>query len=169
DVFEISFLPPKDQIFIQNEKTKFNLKEKIKQRQDSIYKWQKLFNESQIKINNLQKKINSLPNPQIIEDEFKQLTTSENNFKQRQLYKNNNIPNIHQQIQKYDIDKENEKLQSQITQIEEKKEYFYKEIKKEKENQKRFSKIIYEIKKNHYDEIRYNIQYIKNNFYIESV
>ncbi|MDV3157473.1 MAG: hypothetical protein Q8889_01595 [Candidatus Phytoplasma australasiaticum] len=167
NISEISFLPLKDQVFIQHEKTKFNIKTKIKQKQDLIYKWQKWFDDSQIKINNLQKKINSLLDLQIIEDECQQLTTSENKSKQRQLHKNNNIPNIHQQIQKYDIDKKNHKLQLKQTQIKEQKEYFYKEIEKEKENQKRFSKTIDEIEKNHSDEIKYNIQYIKNHFYIQ--
>ncbi|MDO8060347.1 hypothetical protein, partial [Candidatus Phytoplasma citri] len=160
DVSKISFLPHEDQIFIQKEKTKFNIEEKIKQKQESLKKWQKWFNESQRKINDLQKKINSLPDLKIIEDELQKLIKLE---KQR-LYPNNNNPNINPQIKKYDFDTENQKIQLKIIKLTEQKENIYKEIEKEKENQKRFSKIIDEIKENYYKEIQYNIQYIKNNF-----
>ncbi|MDO8057651.1 hypothetical protein [Candidatus Phytoplasma gossypii] len=165
DVSKISFLPLEDQIFIQKEKTKFNIEEKIKQKQESLKKWQKWFNESQRKINYLQKKINSLPDLKILEDELQKLIKLEN----QGLYPNNNKPNINPQIKKYDFDTEHEKIQLKIIQRTEQKENIYKEIEKEKENQKRFSKIIDEIEENHYKEIQYNIQYIKNHFYIQQL
>ncbi|MDO8054256.1 hypothetical protein OC707_02270 ['Opuntia sp.' phytoplasma] len=165
DVSKISFLPSEDLIFIQKEKTKFNIEEKIKQKQESLKKWQKWFNESQRKINNLQKKLNFLPDLKILEDELQKLIKLEN----QQLYPNNNKPNINPQIKKYDFDTEHQNLQSKIIQITEQKENIYKEIEKEKENQKRFSKMIDEIKENHCKEIQYNIQYIKNNFCIQQL
>ncbi|MDO8059381.1 hypothetical protein OC683_02065 ['Crotalaria aegyptiaca' phytoplasma] len=165
DVSQISFLPFEDQIFIQNEKTKFNIEEKIKKTQELLKKWQKWFNESQIKINDLQKKLNSLPDLKIFEDELQKLINLEN----QRLYPNHNNPNINPQIKKYDFDTEHQKLQLKIIQIIEQKENIYKEIEKEKENQKRFSKIIDEIEENHHKEIQYNIQYIKNNFYIQQL
>ncbi|MDV3166377.1 MAG: hypothetical protein Q8807_01710 ['Waltheria sp.' little leaf phytoplasma] len=164
DDVSISFLPSEDQIFIKKEKTKFNIEDKIKQKQELLQKWQKWFDESQKKINYLQKELNSLPDLQILEDELQKLIKIEN----QKLYPNNNNPNINSQIKKYDFDTEHQKLQLKIKQ-KENIENFYKEIEKEKENQKRFSKIIDEIKENHRKAIKYNIQYIKNNFEIQQL